>query len=186
MDRRLLTLAAAAAALGLAAGCGDDGGGGTSVPAPSATRRLTVSSPAFTEGGTIPRRYTCDGEDVSPPLTVTGVPAATTTLAVLLQDPDAPHGTFTHWLLWNADPHQTRWPAGQPPQGATEGRNGFKKTGYGGPCPPKGSEPHHYVLSVYAADRTLDLPSTASADDVKRALTGHTLASGTLTGRYGR
>ncbi|MGI5458861.1 YbhB/YbcL family Raf kinase inhibitor-like protein [Streptomyces sp. CA-249302] len=184
MDRRLVILAAAAA-LGLASGCGDDGGG-TSAPAPSAAQRLTVSSPAFTDGGTIPRRYTCDGENVSPPLTVSGAPSTTTTLAVLVQDPDAPHGTFTHWLLWNADPHGTRWPAGQPPQGAVQGRNGFKKTGYGGPCPPKGDKPHHYVFSVYAADRTLDLPSTASPDDVKRALTGHTLATGTLTGRYGR
>jgi len=184
MDRRLV-IVALAAVTGLASGCGDDGKG-SAVPAPSASHRIAVSSPAFADGGTIPRRYTCDGENVSPPLALSGIPATATTLAVLVEDPDAPHGTFTHWLLWNADAKETRWAAGQAPEGATQGRNGFKKQGYGGPCPPKGSEPHHYVFSVYATDRTLDLPSDASADDLKRALADHTLASGTLTGRYGR
>ena len=182
--RRRLVIFAAAAAVGLASGCGDDGAG-ASVPAPSASQRITVSSTAFADGGTIPRRHTCDGENVSPPLAFSGVPSGTAGLAVLAEDPDAPHGTFTHWLVWNADPSQTRWTSGQVPQGAVQGRNGFRKTGYGGPCPPKG-RPHHYVFSVYAADRTLDLAADASAADVKRALSGHTLASGTLTGLYGR
>jgi Raf kinase inhibitor-like YbhB/YbcL family protein len=183
MQRRLV-IVAAAAAVGLASGCGDDGGA-TSAPAPSAAQRITVSSTAFTEGGTIPRRYTCDGEDVSPPLSFSGVPSGTKGLAVLVEDPDAPHGTFTHWVVWNAPPSHTSWPAGQLPRGAAQGRNGFKKNGYGGPCPPKGQR-HHYVFSAYAADRTLDLKSGASADAVKRALTGHALASGHLTGLYGR
>src|SRR5205807_7129895 len=132
-------------------------------------------------GGTIPRRYTCDGENVSPPFTVSGLPSTATTLAVLVEDPDAPHGTFTHWLLWNAPAQETSWAAGQPPRGAVQGRNGSNKTGYGGPCPPQGSEPHYYVFSFYATDRPLALPPGASPDDLKKALTGHALASGTLT-----
>ncbi|MCX5062088.1 MULTISPECIES: YbhB/YbcL family Raf kinase inhibitor-like protein [unclassified Streptomyces] len=183
MHRRLVFVAAAAA-VGLASGCGDDDG--TSVPAPSTSQRITVSSTAFADGATIPRRYTCDGENVSPPLDFSGVPSAATTLVVLAEDPDAPHGTFTHWLVWNADASRTRWAAGQVPQGAVQGRNGFQQTGYGGPCPPKGGAPHHYVFTVCAADRTLSLSPDASPEDLKRALTGHAPASGTLTGRYGR
>jgi Raf kinase inhibitor-like YbhB/YbcL family protein len=182
--RRRIVIVAVTAALGALAGCGD-GGGGSSVPAPSASQRITVTSTAFTEGGAVPRRYTCDGEDVSPPLAFAGVPANAAELVVLVEDPDAPHGTFTHWLMWGVSPHDTRLTAGAAPQGATQGRNGFKKTGYGGPCPPKGT-PHHYVFSVYATDKKLALPTDASPDDVRRALTGHTLAWGTLTGHYGR
>jgi len=184
MDRRLVIVAGAALTL-LASGCADTGGT-SAAPTPSASHRVTVSSPAFTDGGTIPRRFTCDGEDISPPLAFSGVPASATTLAVVAEDPDAPHGTFTHWLLWNAPARRTTWPAGQAPRTATQGRNGFQKTGYGGPCPPKGAAPHHYVFSVYATDRALNLPATATPDDLRRALTGHPLASGTLTGRYGR
>ncbi|XUL91848.1 YbhB/YbcL family Raf kinase inhibitor-like protein [Streptomyces galilaeus] len=183
--RPRIVIVAVAAALGSVAGCGG-GGGGPSVPTPSASQRIAVTSTAFTENGTVPRRYTCDGADVSPPLAFEGVPAGTAELVVVLEDPMAPHGTFTHWLMWGVPPRDTRLAAGEPPQGAVQGRNDFKKTGYGGPCPPKGAAPHRYVLSVYAADRKLTLAADASPDDVRRALTGHTLASGTLTGRYGR
>ncbi|WP_367320244.1 YbhB/YbcL family Raf kinase inhibitor-like protein [Streptomyces sp. HUAS ZL42] len=182
--RARYVIVAATAALGLVAGCGDDESD-SGVPAPSASQRITVTSPAFTEGGTIPRRYTCDGEDVSPPLHLAAVPANTSELVLLAEDPDAPHGTFTHWLVWGVGPHDTDWPAGEVPRDAEQGRNGFEKTGYGGPCPPKG-KPHHYVFTVYATDQPLDLRADASADDVRSALTGHTLAAGTLTGRYGR
>lgn len=183
--RPRIVIVAAAALLGTVAGCGDDGGG-RAVPAPGATRRITVTSTAFAEAGRVPRRFTCDGEDVSPPLTFAGVPAGSAELVVLLEDPDAPHGTFTHWLMWGVSPHATHLAAGTAPQGATQGRNGFRKTGYGGPCPPRGAEAHHYVFTVYATDKKLGLAADASPDDVRRALTGHTLASGTLTGRYGR
>ncbi|MFI1762575.1 YbhB/YbcL family Raf kinase inhibitor-like protein [Streptomyces sp. NPDC020800] len=157
-----------------------------SVSSSGAARRITVTSPAYADAGTIPRRYTCDGENVSPPLAVTGVPAQAVSLALLLQDPDAPHGTFTHWLAWDIDPHTTRLTAGEHPAGAAEGRNGFGGTGYGGPCPPRGDRPHRYVLTVYAADRRPGLAPTATPDDLRQALSGHTLAKGTLTGRYGR
>ncbi|MBK3579953.1 YbhB/YbcL family Raf kinase inhibitor-like protein [Streptomyces sp. MBT65] len=178
--RPRIVIVAVAAALASVAGCGSH------VPAPSASQRIAVTSTAFTEGGSVPRRYTCDGEDVSPPLSFAGVPANAAELVVLLEDPDAPNGTFTHWLLWGVPPHDTRLTAGSTPRGATEGRNGFKKIGYGGPCPPRGAEPHHYVLSVYATDQRLALATDASPDAVRHALTGHILASGTLTGRYGR
>ncbi|MHC3469617.1 YbhB/YbcL family Raf kinase inhibitor-like protein [Streptomyces sp. 7R007] len=182
--RLRLVAVAVAAALGLVTGCGDDGGD-SSVPAPSAARRLTVSSAAFADGGTIPRRHTCDGANVSPPLDVTGVPHGAAQLVVLVEDRDAPHGTFVHWLVWGIGPRDTHWAAGEVPRGATQGSNGFGKRAYGGPCPPRGT-PHRYVFSVYAADRSPGPAADASADDVRRALTGHTLAVGTLTGRYGR
>ncbi|MHB9858318.1 YbhB/YbcL family Raf kinase inhibitor-like protein [Streptomyces sp. YIM S03343] len=180
----------------LMAGCADSGDGGganggdssasSAAPSPTAARRITVSSSAFAEDGTVPRRHTCDGADVSPPLAFSGVPEGAAGLTVLVEDPDAPRGTFTHWLLWDADPHETRWAAGTAPRGAVQGRNGFGKNSYGGPCPPRGSAPHHYVFTVYATDRALGLAPGASADTLKRALEGHVLASGTLTGRYGR
>lgn len=183
MQRRLV-IVALAAAVGLASGCGDDGGD-SSAPAFGASKRLTVSSTAFADGAAIPRRYTCDGEDISPPLSFSGVPSGTKSLAVLVEDPDAPRGPFTHWVVFDVAPSQTRWPAGQVPRAAVQGRNGFTKNGYSGPCPPQG-KPHHYVFSGYAVDRTLRLPSGASADDLKQALKGHALAYGSLTGRYGR
>ncbi|MEV0178582.1 YbhB/YbcL family Raf kinase inhibitor-like protein [Streptomyces sp. NPDC050625] len=182
-------LIALVATMGLLPGCGSDSGG-SSAPSPARTptaaHRITVTSTAFTEGGTIPRRHTCDGEDVSPPLAFSGVPTDTTGLVLMMEDPDAPHGTFTHWLVWNIGPRTTELAADQAPRGATQGRNGFGRTGYGGPCPPRGDSPHHYVVTVYAADRRLDLAPDATPDDVRRALTDHTLATGTLTGRYGR
>ncbi|MGW1048542.1 YbhB/YbcL family Raf kinase inhibitor-like protein [Streptomyces sp. NPDC001118] len=174
----------AVAAMAVVAGCGDDGGP-TAAPSPG-TAHLTVTSTAYGDGGTIPRRHTCDGADVSPPLALAGVPARTASLALLLRDPDAPHGTFAHWLVWDIDPHTRQLAAGERPQGATEGRNDFKRPGYGGPCPPRGDRPHHYVLTVYAGDRRLSLAPGAAPADLLRALSGHTLAVGTLMGRYSR
>ncbi|GGZ88749.1 hypothetical protein GCM10010389_28910 [Streptomyces echinoruber] len=156
------------------------------MPTPTATRRITVTSPAFPDGGTIPRRYTCDGADVSPPLALSGVPADATGLVVIAEDRDAPHGTFTHWLMWGVYPRLAELPAGEVPAGATVGRNDFRKNAYGGPCPPRGDRPHRYVFTVYAADRRLGLTPSATADDVRRVLAGHTLALGSLSGRYGR
>jgi Raf kinase inhibitor-like YbhB/YbcL family protein len=143
-------------------------------------------STAFVDGGTIPRLFTCDGANVSPPLAIGGVPGKTTSLALTLQDPDAPRGAFTHWLVWDIRPHTTRLIAGERPEGATEGRNDFRTKGYRGPCPPQGDRPHRYVLTVYAADHHPDLAPDATAEDLRQNLSGHTLATGTLTGRYGR
>lgn len=184
------SMAALVAALACIAGCGSGSGSGSgegdSSPSAPATARITVTSTAYAQGGTIPRRFTCDGADVSPPLAISGVPARTVSLALLLQDPDAPHGTFTHWLAWDIAPRTTRLPTGQQPPGAAEGRNDFRRTGYGGPCPPRGDRPHHYVLTVYATDRLTSLTPDATPADLLRALSGHTLSTGTLTGLYGR
>ncbi|MFI1163620.1 YbhB/YbcL family Raf kinase inhibitor-like protein [Streptomyces sp. NPDC020801] len=176
-------LGGAALTLALVSACGG-GGGDPAGPTPTAARRMTVSSPAFADGRTIPRRYTCAGENVSPPLTFSRIPAHTAGLALLVEDPDAPHGTYTHWLVWDIDPHTTHLDAGTAPPGAAEGRNSFTKKGYSGPCPPHGT-PHHYVFTVYAADRHLGLGPRSTAGDVRHALTGHALAVGTLTGRFG-
>ncbi|MEU2717626.1 YbhB/YbcL family Raf kinase inhibitor-like protein [Streptomyces sp. NPDC007205] len=175
----------AVAATALVTGCGR-GGRPTAAPSLDAPRKLTVTSAAYTDDGTVPGRYTCDGADVSPALAFTAVPTDTAALALLLRDPDAPRGPFTHWLVWDIGPHTRQLSAGERPPGATEGRNDFGKTGYGGPCPPRGDHPHHYVLTVYALDHRLSLPPDASAADLLRALSGHTLATGTLTGRYSR
>ncbi|MDF3298475.1 YbhB/YbcL family Raf kinase inhibitor-like protein [Streptomyces tropicalis] len=187
MRRRVLVAGLAATAVtvfGVVASCGSGQGGG-GVPTPTASRHIALSSTAFRDGGTIPRRYTCDGEDVSPPLALSGVPAHTASLVLLVEDPDAARGPFAHWLVWNMDPHTTRLLPGQAPPGAVQGRNSFTKAGYSGPCPPMGA-PHHYVFTVYAVDRRLAPPSGATADDLRRAVNGHALALGTLTGRYGR
>ncbi|WP_405885244.1 YbhB/YbcL family Raf kinase inhibitor-like protein [Streptomyces sp. NBC_01136] len=189
----LLGTVVTAAVVALTAGCGGDGGAPTTSAAsatlaavtPGTSKTITVTSPAFADGGTVPRRFTCDGVNQSPPLTFTGVPGGAAESVVLVEDLDAARGTFVHWLMWGIDPHEATLSAGAVPKGAVQGRNGFGQRRYGGPCPPSG-KPHHYVFSVYAADRRLNLPEDATVDAVRRALAGHTVGSGTLVGRYGR
>ncbi|MFF0221920.1 YbhB/YbcL family Raf kinase inhibitor-like protein [Streptomyces sp. NPDC004629] len=188
MRNRPVIVGMLAVVLGSAVACG----GGASAPpasspAASSGHRIAVTSAAFADGGAIPRRYTCDGADISPPLAFSGVPAGATSLALLVQDSDAPQGPFTHWLVWDIAPRTTALAEGRAPEGAEQGRNDFRRPGYGGPCPPRGDRPHHYVFTVYAADRRPDLtPATATADGLRRALASHTLASGTLSGHYAR
>ncbi|MEU5792592.1 YbhB/YbcL family Raf kinase inhibitor-like protein [Streptomyces sp. NPDC047813] len=195
------SLAIAAVCLAAVTGCGGGTGHATGAASPTdttatrgtadttatapAARRITVTSTAYADGGTVPRRFTCDGADVSPPLALSSVPAGTDSLAVTVRDLDAPGGTFTHWLIWDLDAGTRRLSAGAHPHGAAEGRNSFGKSGYRGPCPPRGDHPHRYVLTVYATDRRPPLSPGASPDALRRALSGHTLATGTLTGRYG-
>ncbi|MGZ0202804.1 YbhB/YbcL family Raf kinase inhibitor-like protein [Streptomyces sp. RM1] len=168
-------------------GCAGGAGGGspTTAPAPASAHRMSMTSPAYPDGGTIPRRHTCDGEDVSPPLALAGVPGGTDSLAVVMRDLDTPHGGFAHWLVWDIGAGTRRLSAGERPPGAKEGRNGFGTDGYRGPCPPRGGHPHRYLLTVYATDRRPPVSPGASLDTLRRALSGHTLATGTLTGRYG-
>ncbi len=171
------------ALVGLPAGCG---GGGPQAPqarTPEAAMTMTVSSGAFTDGGDIPRRYTCDGQNVSPPLSFAGVPSGVQDLALLVEDPDAPGGTFVHWVAWGIDPSKATLAEGEAPTGT--GTNGFRRRGYGGPCPPKGPA-HRYVFTVFALSRRLDLPVGASSDDLRRAVTGAVVAEGRLVGRYAR
>jgi hypothetical protein len=145
---------------------------------------LEVTSPAFEPGGRIPKKYTCDGENVSPPLKWSGVPTETKSLALIVDDPDAPIGTFVHWVLYDLPPDLDSLPEGVRGMG-TEGINDFRKTGYGGPCPPRGSE-HRYFFKVYALDTTTGLKAGVSKRDLENAMRGHILAQGQLIGIYGR
>ncbi|GAA2375343.1 YbhB/YbcL family Raf kinase inhibitor-like protein [Dactylosporangium salmoneum] len=146
---------------------------------------IAVSSPVFNEGDQIPRRFTGDGVDVSPPLNFTGLPEQTAELAVLVEDPDAPSGTFTHWVMWGIDPDLSGLGEGEAPAGAVQGKNGFGRRAYGGPSPPRGRS-HRYVFEVLALSEPLRLAGGASAADLRRAAAGKVLASGHLTGRYKR
>lgn len=162
------------------------GGDDADVTVPEAQMTITVRSPAFADGDTIPRVYTCDGDDVSPSLEWSGVPAATTELAVVVEDPDAPGGTFVHWVVWGLDAGLPGLGQGEVPGAAREGRNDFGRGGWGGPCPPRGSDPHRYVFTLLALSEPLAVEAGASADRVKRAAEGKVLAEGRLTGLYGR
>ncbi len=144
---------------------------------------MKISSSAFADGKSIPSKYTCDGADTSPPLSIEGVPPGAKSLALIMDDPDAPGGTFDHWIVWNIDPKTTAIAEGQSPKGIT-GRNGFGKDGYGGPCPPSGE--HRYYFKLYALDMTLNLPPSSKKADLEKAMKGHTLADGQMMGRYRR
>jgi len=144
---------------------------------------MNISSSAFTDGGPIPAKYTCDGANVSPPLAFAGVPAGAKSITLIVDDPDAPGGTFDHWIVWNIPPGTKSLAEGQSPPGVSA-PNGFGKSGYGGPCPPRGE--HRYEFKLYALDTTLDLPQTASKADVENAMSGHTIARAEMMGRYER
>jgi Raf kinase inhibitor-like YbhB/YbcL family protein len=147
--------------------------------------QLELTSPEFTEGGDIPRRYTCDGDDVSPPLSWSGAPEGTATLALVTDDPDA--RGFVHWVAYNIDASASgSLPAGwsSSPDAAPQGVNSFGRVGYGGPCPPSGT--HRYAFRLLAIDQLLDLEAGPKAQDVLDAAADHTLAEATLTGSYTR
>jgi Raf kinase inhibitor-like YbhB/YbcL family protein len=145
---------------------------------------IQITSSAFTEGGKIPRIYTCDDQNVSPPLSWMGVPTDTVSLALIMDDPDAPSGTWVHWVLYNLQPDLTSLEQGKTGLG-TDGKNDFSRLGYGGPCPPRGSS-HRYYIKLYAIDSHLDLKSGATKAQVEGAMRGHILAQGQLMGRYSR
>jgi Raf kinase inhibitor-like YbhB/YbcL family protein len=162
--------------------------GGPELPEAPAT--ISLTSPAFAEGTAIPRRFTCDGEDLSPPLTWSEPPEGTRAFALVVDDPDAPGGTFTHWLVYDLPADARSLPEGVPaeselPGGGRQGENDFGRTGYGGPCPPRG-EQHRYRFAVYALDAPLGLPPGAGRGEVLEAIAGHALARGMLTGTYRR
>ncbi len=153
------------------------------------TMALKVSSSAFEEGDMIPIKYTCDGEDVSPPLAWEGVPEGTRSIALICDDPDAPVGTWVHWVLYNLPPDSKGLPEAVPPaevleNGARHGKNDWQRLGYGGPCPPGGT--HRYYFKVYALDTVLELESGTTKAQLLEAMEGHVLAEGQLMGRYKR
>lgn len=156
----------------------------------SPTAAFAVSSAAFANGAEIPRRHSCDGADVSPALTWQGAPAGTQSLALIADDPDAPVGTWTHWLLWNIPPKATLLPEDQPKtdsldNGARQGLNDFGRIGYGGPCPPPG-KPHRYFFRLYALDARLDLKAGSPRAGLEAALKPHILAEAEWMGTYKR
>jgi len=151
---------------------------------------FAVNSTAFANGGAIPGRYTCSGEDVSPALSWNDVPAGTHSLALIAEDPDAPGGTWTHWIIWNLPAQATSLPEGVPASetldnGARQGRNDFRRIGYGGPCPPPG-KPHRYFFNLYALDAALNLKPGAARNELERAMKGHVLSKAEWMGKYGR
>jgi Raf kinase inhibitor-like YbhB/YbcL family protein len=151
---------------------------------------LHITSPDFSEGETIPKKFTCDAQDVSPKLEWNKPPANTGSFALIMDDPDAPAGTWVHWVLYDLPADAKELPERVPRQeqlagGARQGRNDFGKIGYGGPCPPPG-KPHRYFFKLYALDTRLNLKSGATKADLERAMKGHILAQAELIGRYGR
>lgn len=148
------------------------------------TASLTVSSDAFSEGGKIPIVYTCDGENINPPLMLANLPENTGSIAIIVDDPDAPLGTFVHWLAWNFSGTLTQIPEHVSFDQFVSGKNGFGELGYNGPCPPNGF--HQYRFTVYALDSTLDLSQGADRLALEAAMKDHILAWGGLTAYYSR
>jgi Raf kinase inhibitor-like YbhB/YbcL family protein len=144
-------------------------------------KELIVKSPAFANNGFIPTKHTCDGEDVNPPLNIEGIPDGTQSLILIVDDPDAPMGTWDHWIVWNIPPSGKIEENSVP---GVEGLNDFRKHSYGGPCPPSGT--HRYFFKVYALDTKLNLNANSRKKDLEKAMQGHILAKGELIGRYSR
>ena len=150
---------------------------------------IEIKSTAFDEGEMIPSQYTCDGEDFSPPLSWGSVPEGTKSLALICDDPDAPMGTWVHWVLYNIPADVKELPENVPPletlpNGAKHGKNDFRKIGYGGPCPPGGI--HRYYFKLYALDTEIDLEPGITKAQLLKAMEGHVLAEGQLMGKYKR
>lgn len=149
-----------------------------------------LSTTSFQAGGTIPNKYTCDGADMSPTLSWSGAPAETRSFALIVDDPDAPGGTWNHWLIWNLPPTQQQLAEGiskdpRLPNGIRQGLNDFHKPGYNGPCPPPG-KPHRYFFKLFALDSELQLQPGATRKELDSALRSHIVTQTELMGRYGR
>lgn len=150
---------------------------------------MKLESPVFENEGDIPRKYTCDGEDVSPPIEWSQVPTNARTLALICDDPDAPQKNFSHWVVFNIPPGSGALPEHisamkELKDGSRQGQNDFGKEGYGGPCPPSGT--HRYRFTLYAVDTELAVPASSSTRDVEAALKGHVVETAHLTGAYTR
>jgi len=144
-------------------------------------KELTITSSVFENNGFIPAKYTCDGADVNPPLKIQGIPEGTQSLVLIIDDPDAPMGTWDHWVVWNIPPVEKIDEDSVP---GIEGPNSSNKRSYGGPCPPSGT--HRYFFKVYALDTKLDLKPNSRKKDVERGIKGHILAKGEIVGLYRR
>jgi len=149
---------------------------------PSNTMKL--SSPSFENNGYIPPKYTCDGQNISPELEISDIPENAKSLALIVDDPDAPAGDWVHWLVWNINPGTAKIGEGEIPQNSIQGLNDFGKNNYGGPCPPSGT--HRYQFKLYALDINLSLPQTAGKKDLLRAIDTHIIEQTMLIGLYSR
>jgi Raf kinase inhibitor-like YbhB/YbcL family protein len=152
--------------------------------------KISLSSTAFKDGERIPNKYTCEGQDISPPLEWSEPPSGTQAFALIVDDPDAPAGVFTHWVIFNIAPDSRQLAEAMPTQGqlpgsALQGKNDFGETGYGGPCPPPG-RPHRYQFTLYALNQPLGLKAGISKKQLLSTMQGHVLAQGQLTGTYQR
>ena len=150
---------------------------------------FTLQSSAFQNGGSIPKKFTCEAADVSPELTWSGAPEKTQSFALIADDPDAPMGTWVHWVIYDLPTNTAKLPEGVPNQeqaaSGAQGKNSSGKIGYGGPCPPPG-KPHRYFFKLYALDSKLNLKPGARKPEVEAAMKGHVLAQAELMGKYGR
>lgn len=151
---------------------------------------LKISSTSFQANGAIDKKYTADGEDLSPQISIAKLPTGTKSIALSCEDPDAPVGTWFHWLIWNMSPSTTELKEGTAKKseladGSLQGTNDFKKTGYNGPSPPKGPD-HHYHFKVFALDQILDLKANSDKKEFYKSIEGHVLGTGSVIGTYGR
>ncbi len=146
--------------------------------------KLTISSPAFGHNGNIPSKYTCDGKDLNPPLAIRNVPPGAKSLVLIVDDPDAPAGTWVHWLLWNIAPDAAEIREDSVPKGAIQGINDFRKHAYGGPCPPSGT--HRYFFKLYALDGLLNIGPNSQKAELEKAMQGHILSQTEIIGLYKR
>ncbi|GAB2663407.1 YbhB/YbcL family Raf kinase inhibitor-like protein [Kribbella swartbergensis] len=165
-------------------GCGGAQSQSGKEPAVTAPSSITVTSKAFQDGGKIPTKYTCDGDDVSPPLAWEGMPEQVGAIAVVVDDPDAPRGTFTHWVVLDLDASTTELTEGRVPPGATQARNSAGTASYFGPCPPRGT--HHYRFTVYALSHGTGLLDGAELEHALDAIDSRAVARGRLTALYSR
>lgn len=161
-----------------AVGCSSD----VKEPAANAPDQIKVTSSAFAEGAPIPPRFSCRGANEPPPLRWTGVPPSAAQVALVVDDPDAPHGTFVHWVVFALPAQTTGLDGGQLPAGARQARNSAGDASYTGPCPPSGT--HHYRFTVYALNAPVDMPAGAGMDEVLEAIDQHTVAKGRLAGTF--
>ena len=162
----------------------------TQIEEETTIKQISISPDTFSNSSSIPVEYTCDGEDRSPALSWDTVPAGIQSIALIVDDPDAPGKTWVHWVIYNIPANSSELPFGVPKNktlddGSLQGKNDFGRIGYNGPCPPPG-KPHRYFFKVYALDTTLSLKSGATKSQLEAAMSGHILAQGEMVGKYGR
>ncbi|MBU0906804.1 MAG: YbhB/YbcL family Raf kinase inhibitor-like protein [Nanoarchaeota archaeon] len=150
----------------------------------TANGTLKLISPGFNNNDRIPQKYTCQGENISPPLEISGIPKRTKSLVLTLEDPDAPLKTWTHWIVYNLPPENISLAENSLPEEAMQGENSWEESNYGGPCPPSGE--HHYILNLYALDKTLEFSRTPKKSDIESSMRNHVLDHAQLTGIYSK